>query len=43
LKLEQVLGVSRDPVATYIERGAVDSALATALNETRQIIIYGSS
>ena len=43
MKLEQVFGVSRDPVATYIERGAVDSALAAALNETRQIIIYGSS
>lgn len=43
MKLEQVFGVSRDPVATYIERGAVDSALATALKETRQIIIYGSS
>jgi hypothetical protein len=43
LKLEQVFGVSRDPVASYIERGAVDNALATALIETRQIIIYGSS
>lgn len=43
MKLENVFGVSRDPVATYIERSAVDSALAAALNETRQIIIYGSS
>jgi hypothetical protein len=43
LKLEKVFGVSRDPVATYIERGAVDNALEAALSETRQIIIYGSS
>lgn len=43
MKLENVFGVSRDPVATYIERSAVDSTLAAALNETRQIIIYGSS
>lgn len=43
MKLEQVFGVSRDQVATYIEREAVDNALTMALNETRQIIIYGSS
>jgi hypothetical protein len=43
LKLEQVFGVSRDQVATYIERAAVDNALVSALKETRQIIIYGSS
>lgn len=43
LKLEQVFGVSRDQVATYIEREAVDNALRSALQETRQIIIYGSS
>lgn len=43
MKLEQVFGVSREAVATYIEREAVDSSLAAALKETRQIIIYGSS
>ncbi|MEY4980595.1 MAG: hypothetical protein RLZZ352_2865 [Pseudomonadota bacterium] len=43
MKLEQVFGVSRDQVATYIERETVDNALAIALKETRQIIIYGSS
>jgi len=43
LKIEQVFGVSRDQVATYIERETVDNALAVALKETRQIIIYGSS
>ena len=43
MKLEQVFGVSREQVATYIERAAVDNALASALAETRQIIIYGSS
>lgn len=43
MKLEHVFGVSRDPVASYVERKSVDDALATALAETRQIIIYGSS
>lgn len=43
MKLEQVFGVSREQVSTYIEREAVDNALRLALQETRQIIIYGSS
>lgn len=43
MKLEKVFGVSRDPVESYIEREAVDFALELALQETRQIIIYGSS
>lgn len=43
MKLEQVFGVSRELVESYIEREAVDAALSAALNETRQIIIYGSS
>ncbi|WP_199544176.1 hypothetical protein [Paraburkholderia kururiensis] len=43
MKLEQVFGVSRELVESYIEREAVDAALSGALNETRQIIIYGSS
>ncbi|MDO1495481.1 hypothetical protein HND72_12935 [Pseudomonas putida] len=42
-KLAEVFGVSKDPVASYIERNAVDEALENALGETRQIIIYGSS
>lgn len=42
-KLAEVFGVSKDPVASYIERNAVDEALQNALGETRQIIIYGSS
>ena len=43
MKLEQVFGVCRDAVATYIERETVDNALSAALKGTRQIIIYGSS
>lgn len=43
MKLEEVFGVSKDPVLSYIERAAVDVALAVALNQSRQIIIYGSS
>ena len=43
MNLEKIFGVSRDQVATYIERAQVDSALKTALKDTRQILIYGSS
>ncbi len=43
MKLKHVFGVSRDPVASYIERESVDASLAAALTETQQIIIYGSS
>lgn len=41
--LKEVFGVSKNPVASYIERDAVDAALGKALGETEQIIIYGSS
>lgn len=43
MKLEQVFGVSKDPVASYIERERVDAALDAALGQSRQIIVYGSS
>ncbi|MCQ9615953.1 hypothetical protein L1889_03900 [Paenalcaligenes niemegkensis] len=43
MKLEQVFGVSREAVESYVERESVDIALSAALKETRQIIIYGSS
>lgn len=43
MQLHEVFGVSKDPVASYIERGAVDSALEEALQGTKQIVIYGSS
>lgn len=43
MNLENVFGVSRDQVATYIEREHVDNALKSALKDTRQILIYGSS
>lgn len=43
MKLHEVFGVSRDPVASYIERAEVDDALKDALSGTRQIVIYGSS
>lgn len=43
MNLEKVFGVSREQVATYIEREQVDSALKSALKDTRQILIYGSS
>jgi hypothetical protein len=43
MKLEQVFGVSKDLVASYTDRQAVDEAMANALRQTRQIIVYGSS
>lgn len=43
MRLNEVFGVSKAPVASYIERAPVDDALEGALAETRQIIIYGSS
>jgi hypothetical protein len=43
MKLQDVFGVSKDAVASYIERENVDQTLASALTGTRQIIIYGSS
>lgn len=41
--LQEVFGVARDQVASYIERDAVDAALKEALEGSRQIVIYGSS
>lgn len=43
MHLNNVFGVSRDPVASYIERDSVDATLADALATTKQIVIYGSS
>lgn len=43
MDLQEVFGVSKDAVQSYIERAAVDDALESALKQSRQIIIYGSS
>ncbi|MFU2317786.1 hypothetical protein [Rahnella sp. PCH160] len=43
MQLNNVFGVSRDPVASYIERSSVDNALSDALETTKQIVVYGSS
>lgn len=43
MKLEHVFGVSKDLVASYKDRTRVDEAMANALRQTRQIIVYGSS
>jgi hypothetical protein len=43
MKLEHVFGVSKDLVASYTDRPDVDQAMANALRQTRQIIVYGSS
>jgi hypothetical protein len=43
MHLKNVFGVSKEPVASYVERGAVDAGFAEALEGTRQIVVYGSS
>ena len=43
MKLEHVFGVSKELIASYTERPHVDEAIASALRQTRQIIVYGSS
>lgn len=44
MQLEKVFGVSKEPVASYIERDAVDSRLKELISEgSEQILIYGSS
>lgn len=41
--LQEVFGVAKDQVASYIERDRVDASLKAALAGSRQIVIYGSS
>lgn len=43
MELNKVFGVSKELVASYIERYHVDMALSKALDTTKQIVIYGSS
>lgn len=43
VKLEDVFGVSRKPVLSYIERQEVDGAFENALRSDKQIIVYGAS
>ncbi len=42
-KLENVFGVSKDPVLSYVERGEVDGMFLDALKTDKQIIVYGAS
>lgn len=41
--LEDVFGVSRKPVLSYIERQEVDGLFENALKSDKQIIVYGAS
>ena len=43
IKLEDVFGVSRKPVLSYIERPEVDGAFENAIKSDKQIIVYGAS
>ncbi|HBE86429.1 MAG TPA: hypothetical protein DDW53_15140, partial [Lachnoclostridium sp.] len=43
VKLEEVFGVSRKPVLSYIERQEVDGSFENALRSDKQIIVYGAS
>src|SRR5579864_2625810 len=42
-KLEEVFGVSKNPVQSYIERINVDGLFQEALRTDKQVIVYGSS
>ena len=41
--LKEVFGVSKDPVLSYYQRSSVDTSFTTALNEDKQIVVYGAS
>ena len=42
-KLEDVFGISIEPILSYISRPQVDGRFADALNHHHHIVIYGSS
>jgi len=42
-KLEEVFGVSINPVLSYVQRSAVDDRFLEALKADKQIVVYGSS
>lgn len=41
--LEKVFGVSKDQLASYLEREKVDGLFVASLKTDKQIIVYGSS
>ncbi len=43
VKLEQVFGVSKNQILSYVERPRVDGLFLKALKSDKQIIVYGSS
>src|SRR4051812_39200993 len=43
LKLQEVFGVSKQRVLSYLEREAVDGFFVKALGSDKHIIVYGSS
>ncbi|MEZ4703952.1 MAG: hypothetical protein R3A11_01935 [Bdellovibrionota bacterium] len=43
LRLENVFGVSKDQVLSYVEREEVDGLFAEALQSDKQIVVYGAS
>jgi hypothetical protein len=42
-RLDQVFGVSKDPVLSYTQRDAVDDSFIAALAADKQIVVYGAS
>lgn len=42
-KIEEVFGVRKDPVLSYVERTDVDGMFKKALKTDKQIIVYGAS
>lgn len=43
IKLENVFGVSNQPLLSYVERDEVDNRFTEALKSEKQIIVYGAS
>jgi len=43
IKLENVFGVSKEPILSYVERNEVDNRFKEAIKSDKQIIVYGAS
>ncbi len=41
--LNQVFGVSADPVLSYIVRDNIDGLFTAVLNEDKHVVVYGAS
>ncbi|HZL28104.1 MAG TPA: hypothetical protein VFC39_16400 [Acidobacteriaceae bacterium] len=42
-KVEEVFGVAKEPVLSYVERPAVDDSFIAAIAADKQVVVYGAS